>query len=205
MLMDIKKMTLKIKYKKTKDLIPYAQNARAHSEAQIAQIAASIGEFGFTQPVLLDGDNGIIAGHGRVMAALKLDLEQVPTIELSHLSDDQKRAYIIADNKIAANSTWDEQMLALEIDKLKAVDFDLSLIGFHFFELPDLKEEDDTVDAEEDKKLNFTIQYNIIFDHEEQQDDWYTFVKYLKDTYPDAETVAERLQLFLRGNGYVTR
>jgi hypothetical protein len=197
---------LKITYKKTTELIPYAKNARTHSEAQIGQIAASIKEFGFTQPVLLDGQNGIIAGHGRVLAALKLDLDQVPTIELQHLSATQKQAYIIADNKLALNSSWDDQLLALEVEELKAVDFDLSLIGFHSFELPELEgDKPETEDAPEDDELNFTIQYNIIFDHEEQQNDWYTFVKYLKEQYPEAETVAERLQLFLRGNGYVTR
>jgi hypothetical protein len=197
---------LKITYKKTTELIPYAKNARTHSEAQIGQIAASIKEFGFTQPVLLDGQNGIIAGHGRVLAALKLDLDQVPTIELQHLSATQKQAYIIADNKLALNSSWDDQLLALEVEELKAVDFDLSLIGFHSFELPELDgDKPETEDAPEDDELNFTIQYNIIFDHEEQQNDWYTFVKYLKEQYPEAETVAERLQLFLRGNGYVTR
>ena len=197
---------LKITYKNTVDLIPYARNARTHSEAQVGQIAASIKEFGFTQPVLLDGQNGIIAGHGRVLAALKLELEQVPTIELQHLSDTQKQAYIIADNKLALNSTWDDQLLALEVEDLKAVDFDLSLIGFHSFELPDLEgDKPEMKDAPENDELNFTIQYNIIFDHEEQQNDWYTFVKYLKEQYPDAETVAERIQLFLRANGYVTR
>jgi hypothetical protein len=197
---------LKITYKKTTELIPYAKNARTHSEAQIGQIAASIKEFGFTQPVLLDGQNGIIAGHGRVLAALKLDLDQVPTIELQHLSATQKQAYIIADNKLALNSSWDDQLLALEVEELKAVDFDLSLIGFHSFELPELDgDKPETEDAPEDDELNFTIQYNIIFDHEEQQNDWYTFVKYLKEQYPEAETVAERLQLFLRGNGYVAR
>ena len=197
---------LKITYKKTTELIPYAKNARTHSEAQIGQIAASIKEFGFTQPVLLDGSNGIIAGHGRVLAALKLDFEQVPTIELQHLSATQKQAYIIADNKLALNSSWDDQLLALEVEELKAVDFDLSLIGFHSFELPDLEgDKPEMEDAPENDELNFTIQYNIIFDHEEQQNDWYTFVKYLKEQYPEAETVAERLQLFLRGNGYVSR
>jgi hypothetical protein len=197
---------LKITYKKTTELIPYAKNARTHSEAQIGQIAASIKEFGFTQPILLDGQNGIIAGHGRVLAALKLNLDQVPTIELQHLSATQKQAYIIADNKLALNSSWDDQLLALEVEELKAVDFDLSLIGFHSFELPELEgDKPETEDAPEDDELNFTIQYNIIFDHEEQQNDWYTFVKYLKEQYPEAETVAERLQLFLRGNGYVTR
>ena len=126
---------LKITYKPVADLIPYARNSRTHSDAQVAQIAASIKEFGFTNPILLDGDNGIIAGHGRVMAAQKLGETQVPTIELGHMSETQKRAYIIADNKLALNAGWDEQMLALEIQDLKDVGYDLELMGFSVDEL----------------------------------------------------------------------
>ena len=111
-------------------LIPYARNSRTHSDAQVAQVAASIREFGFTNPVLIDGADGIIAGHGRVMAARKLGLDKVPCIRLAHLSETQKRAYIIADNKLALNSGWDEEMLALELAELREVDFDLDLTGF---------------------------------------------------------------------------
>ena len=99
-------------------LIPYARNSRTHSDAQVAQIAVSIREFGFTNPVLVDADGGIIAGHGRVMAARKLKLDSVPCIRLSHLTDTQKRAYVIADNKLALNSGWDEEMLRLEMADL---------------------------------------------------------------------------------------
>jgi DNA modification methylase len=123
---------------KTEDLIPYARNSRTHSAEQTAQIAGSIREFGFTNPVLIDGSNGIIAGHGRVMAAQKLGLESVPCIRLDHLTETQKRAYIIADNKLALNSGWDEEMLALELADLRSEDFDLSLIGFDEAELGDL-------------------------------------------------------------------
>ena len=123
---------------KTEDLIPYARNSRTHSAEQTAQIAGSIREFGFTNPVLIDGGNGIIAGHGRVMAAQKLGLESVPCIRLDHLTETQKRAYIIADNKLALNSGWDEEMLALELADLRSEDFDLSLIGFDEAELGDL-------------------------------------------------------------------
>ena len=126
---------IEIQYKATEDLIPYARNSRTHSAEQIAQIAASIREFGWTNPVLIDGKNGIIAGHGRVLAAHKLGETQVPTIELSHMSDTQKRAYIIADNKLALNAEWDNEMLALEIDDLKDVGFDLSLTGFTLDEI----------------------------------------------------------------------
>jgi len=129
---------LKITYKPVADLIPYARNSRTHSDAQVAQIAASIKEFGWTNPVLLDGDNGIIAGHGRVMAAQKLGETQVPTIELGHMSETQKRAYIIADNKLALNAGWDEQMLALEIQDLKDVGYSLDMTGFSADELTEV-------------------------------------------------------------------
>lgn len=111
-------------------LIPYARNSRTHSDEQIAQVAASIREFGFTNPVLIDGEGGIIAGHGRVMAARKLGMADVPCIRLAHLTDAQKRAYIIADNKLALNAGWDDKMLALEFADLQALDFDLALTGF---------------------------------------------------------------------------
>jgi len=116
-------------------LIPYARNARTHSDAQVAQIAGSIREFGFTNPVLLDGDNGIVAGHGRVLAARKLGLTEVPCIELAHLSESQRRAYIIADNKLALNAGWDEAMLKVELGQLKIDGYDLSLTGFGEIEI----------------------------------------------------------------------
>jgi ParB-like chromosome segregation protein Spo0J len=121
---------LVIVQKKTSDLIPYARNSRTHSEAQVAQIAGSIREFGFTNPVLIDAENGIIAGHGRVLAAQKLGMAEVPCIRLAHLTDTQKRAYIIADNKLALNAGWDETMLGLELAELRELDFDLNLTGF---------------------------------------------------------------------------
>ena len=111
-------------------LIPYARNSRTHSDEQVAQVAASIREFGFTNPVLIDANGGIIAGHGRVMAARKLGLADVPCIRLAHLSEAQRRAYIIADNKLALNSGWDEEMLALEFQDLQGMGFDLELTGF---------------------------------------------------------------------------
>lgn len=126
---------MKVEYIKTSVLVPYARNTRTHSEAQISQVADSITEFGFTNPVLIDADNGIIAGHGRVMAAQSLALEEVPCIRLSHLTDAQKRAYIIADNKLALNAGWDEELLKLELNDLKDLDFDLDLIGFNDAEL----------------------------------------------------------------------
>lgn len=125
-------------------LIPFAKNSRTHSDAQVAQIAASIREFGFTNPVLIDEANGIIAGHGRVMAARKLKLTEVPCIRLAHLSDAQKRAYVIADNKLALNAGWDEAMLKLELADLKALNFDLDLTGFNTDEIDALLAENGT-------------------------------------------------------------
>ena len=119
-------------YKKvsTASLIPYARNARVHSEAQVAQIAASIREFGFLNPIIIDGENGIIAGHGRVLAAQKLGIEELPCIEASHLTEAQRRAYVIADNKLAMNASWDDDLLRIEFDDLLAEGFDITLIGF---------------------------------------------------------------------------
>lgn len=121
---------MEIKNAKIEDLIPYANNARQHSDEQVAQIAASIREFGFNNPVLCDGANGVIAGHGRILAARKLGLKTVPIIELSHLSDVQKKAYILADNRIAENATWDEALVQLELDALQSEGFDTLLTGF---------------------------------------------------------------------------
>jgi ParB-like chromosome segregation protein Spo0J len=131
-------MKLKIQYKPIQDLIPYARNSRTHDDAQVAQIAASIKEFGWTNPVLLDGENGIIAGHGRVMAASKLGEKEVPTIELSHMDENQKRAYIIADNKLALNAGWDNEMLKLELQDLSNIGYELGLTGFDVEELQKL-------------------------------------------------------------------
>ena len=116
--------------RKVDDLIPYARNSRTHSDAQVAQIAASVREFGWTNPVLVDGENGIIAGHGRVLAARKLGMEEVPCIELAGLSDTQRRAYIIADNKLALNAGWDDELLAIEFSELADAGFDNLLTGF---------------------------------------------------------------------------
>ena len=116
--------------RKVEDLIPYARNSRTHSDAQVAQIAASVREFGWTNPVLVDGENGIIAGHGRVLAARKLGMEEVPCIELAGLTDTQRRAYIIADNKLALNAGWDDELLAIEFSELADAGFDNLLNGF---------------------------------------------------------------------------
>ena len=135
--------------RKVNELIPYINNSRTHSDAQIGQIAASIREFGWTNPILIDGENGIIAGHGRLKAAMLLGMEEVPVIELSYLSETQKKAYIIADNKLAMNAGWDMELLKLEISELEDKDFNLDLLGFDPSELQ-LDEPDYSVLDDED-------------------------------------------------------
>jgi ParB-like chromosome segregation protein Spo0J len=128
-------MKQQIEYIETEKLIPYARNSRTHSDDQVQQIMGSIKEFGFTNPVLVDGDGVIIAGHGRTMAAQRLGMKEVPCLRLSHLTEAQKRAYIIADNKLALNAGWDDEMLSVELRNLRDEDFDLSLTGFDDAEL----------------------------------------------------------------------
>lgn len=137
------KNQLKVTYIDIEKLTPYVNNARVHDEANVAQIAASIREFGWTNPILVDGDNGVIAGHGRLLAARKLGLKSVPVIELAGLSDVQKKAYILADNKLTLNSKWDEDILQIELKQLKDVDFDLSITGFDEIEIDDVLHKDD--------------------------------------------------------------
>jgi DNA modification methylase len=123
-------------------LIPYAKNSRTHSDAQVAQIAASIKEFGWTNPILIDGTKGIIAGHGRLMAARKLGLNQVPVIELKDMTESQKKAYVIADNQLAMNAGWDIDLLKIEVADLQEDGFDLELLGFDSKMLDSLLEPD---------------------------------------------------------------
>ena len=131
---------MKITQKKVTELIPYVKNSRTHSDEQVAQIAASIKEFGWTNPILVDGSNGIIAGHGRLMAARKLGYTEVPTIELADLTETQKKAYIIADNRLALNAGWDNEMLTIELNDLLADGFALDILGFDTKELDALLE-----------------------------------------------------------------
>ena len=143
-------MELKIIYKKTAELLPYARNARTHSDSQVAQLAASIKEFGFNNPVAIDTDGMILCGHGRVMAAQRLGLDEVPTVCLSHLSELQKKAYILADNKLALNAGWDNDMLKIEFEDLKSSDFNLDLIGFSNEELDEIMNQDEEPEVEDD-------------------------------------------------------
>lgn len=127
------------------ELIPYVRNARTHSEAQVSQIAASIREFGFLSPILVAEDNTILAGHGRLAAALKLGLKKVPCVKENHLTETQKRAYIIADNKLSLNAGWDNELLAVELSELEGADFNLDLLGFDEAELSNIFDADKDV------------------------------------------------------------
>jgi len=134
---------MQVEQRKIEALIPYVNNSRTHSDEQVAQIAASVREFGWTNPILVDGQNGIIAGHGRLAAARKLGLAEVPVIVLDHLSEAQKKALVIADNKLASNAGWDDEMLRLELGDLQEMGFDATIAGFSTDELEKLLSQDD--------------------------------------------------------------
>ena len=142
-------MAQKIELWNLERLIPYEKNAREHSTEQIAQIAASIVEFGFLNPILVDSNDGIVAGHGRLSAAKELALDVVPVVVLDHLTENQKKAYILVDNKLAENATWNEDLLAEEIIKLNLQDFDLNILGWSDEELKALQEDGWASDIED--------------------------------------------------------
>ena len=140
-------------------LIPYANNARTHSDEQVAQIAASIREFGFNNPVLIAEDDTIIAGHGRVMAARKLNLSEVPCIRLNHLTPTQRKAYILADNKLALSAGWDVDLLKLEIQELMTEKFTIELTGFDLQELAKILDDQEDLELTEEK---YSEVFNVI-------------------------------------------
>lgn len=139
---------LAIKYKKTTELTAYAKNSRTHSDSQVAQLVASLREFGFTNPILIDSKNGIIAGHGRLKAAQELGYETVPTIELGELTEEQRRAYIIADNKLALNAGWDYELLSFELQDLQDAGFDVGLTGFSDDEIKAMNATEEEIDED---------------------------------------------------------
>lgn len=155
---------LEIEYVATDDLIPYINNSRTHSESQIKQIAASIREFGFTNPILIDESGTIIAGHGRVMAAQVLELDEVPTITLDGLSDAQRKAYVIADNKLALNAGWDTEILLAEIDALQDLNFDTQLLGFSADELSEML----NIEEPQPKEETYSEIFNIIVECDDE-------------------------------------
>ena len=162
---------LQVVYKEVDDLIPYARNSKIHDETNVNLIAGSIKSFGFNNPVLLDGENGIIAGHGRVLAAKKLGMKQIPTIELQGLSETEKRAYIIADNRLTEKSEWDKDMLGLELADLKALNIDLDCIGFNENEVEELLGAEAEFPKIDDRDApltkTFTVNYDNVEDYEE--------------------------------------
>ena len=157
----------KIKRRKVKDLIPYARNARTHSDEQVAQIAASINEWGWTTPVLIDDKGGIIAGHGRVMAARKLGIDEVPTMTATGWTKAQKAAYVLADNQLPQNAGWDMDLLSVEMKDLDAEGFDLSLMGFNDDMLANIF--DSVANAKELKNESYSEIFNVIVQCEDEQ------------------------------------
>ena len=153
-----------IKKVKTVDLIPYARNSRTHSDEQINQIAASIKEFGFLNPIIIDGENGIIAGHGRVMAANKLNIKELPCVDASHLSETQRRAYVIADNKLGESGGWNDDMLRVEFEFLGESGFDMEVTGFSIDDISKIFDETKGIKLDDklsDEKLDsFTIKFD---------------------------------------------
>jgi len=183
-------------------LVPYERNARTHSPEQVAQIAASIQEFGFTNPILVDGADGILAGHGRLAAAKDMGLAEVPVIVLAHLSPEQRRAYVIADNQLALNAGWDTELLQSEVMALNLADFDLSLLGFDDDRIAELLEGGADVkeleempalpsgDREPFQQMTFTL-------HDDQAELIKEAVQKAKNMGPFADTVNENSN----GNG----
>ena len=148
----------------------YERNSRTHSASQVDRIAASMMEFGFTSPLLVDADDVLVAGHGRLAAAQKLGLEEVPVIVLGHLTPEQRRAYVIADNQLALQAGWDEELLAQELDMLQASDFDLDLLGFDGDELTKLlggEFEGEEEPEEEDEGINRGVALAIVLSPQE--------------------------------------
>lgn len=164
----------KIEQRLVADLIPYAANSRTHSDAQVAQIAASIKQFGWTNPILVSGDDTIIAGHGRLLAARKLAMVEVPVIVLDHLSKAQQRALVIADNQLALNAGWDMDMLKAEIEDLKLDDFNIDILGFDDNFLNNLFN-DETPSKNEGPDVASAFEFEMLmkFQNEQQMEEWF--------------------------------
>jgi hypothetical protein len=189
---------LDIKYINLESLTPYKNNSRTHSESQIKQIADSIDTFGWTNPIIIDEGNMVIAGHGRIEAAKLIGIKEVPCIELSKLTDAQKKAYVLADNKLAENSGWDNELLKMELDSLQEMNFDIGVIGFDAVELSTILGGFDNDESSDWSDNTPIIQYNIIFDNDEQQETWFNFIKNLKSKYPNLDTLGERLMEYVK-------
>lgn len=188
---------LKLEYIAINALSEYPQNAKRHDNTQIASIADSIREFGFNAPVGIRGNPPMIcSGHGRVLAAKVLGIVEVPCVRLDHLTDIQMSAYIIADNKLVLNTGWNDDLLHKELQMImQAGDFPATITGFSDQEISDLMSGMEEVTLEDSRGLgNPIIQYNIVFETEEQQAKWFEFIRHLKSQYPDCQTIAERIE-----------
>ncbi|ENE4021961.1 TPA: ParB/Srx family N-terminal domain-containing protein [Escherichia coli] len=152
-------MALKIEYLPVGKLLRYAKNSRTHSDEQVEQLVNSIREFGFTNPVLIDEKNELIAGHGRLAAAEILEMDKIPAIRLSNLSEKQKKAYRIADNKLALNAGWDMQLLAEEVKELMDDDFDIDLLGFNDAELDEMLSDEQPQEEDDNSSPVVQIKY----------------------------------------------
>tara|TARA_B100000963_G_scaffold273400_1_gene241588 strand:- start:4129 stop:4695 length:567 start_codon:yes stop_codon:yes gene_type:complete len=166
----------KVERRDIETLIPYARNSRTHSDEQITQIAASIKEWGFTNPILVDSQNEIIAGHGRLLAAKKLNLKDVPCIQADDWTDAQKQAYVIADNKLALNAGWDEELLKIEFKELTDLNFDVELTGFSLEELGTLFDERNDDKLPEQEQLNSTFEVAVECVDENDQEKVYNLL-----------------------------
>ena len=181
-------------------LIPYELNNRTHDQKQVDRIANSIASFGFNQPIVVDEQNIVLAGHGRLAAALKLGLRQVPIVRATELTEAQKKAYRILDNKLQNDSTWEYNNLALELDFLKEADFDISAFGLEALDITSGDAEEKplpTLGEETVPPRKTNIHYDIVFDNEDQQERWYAWLKHTKELFPSLNTVSARLTAFI--------
>ncbi len=196
---------LEIVYRDPATLTPYDKNSNTHPPDQIIQLTKSIQQFGFTNPVALDENGMMLAGHGRTKAAVALGLKLIPTVTLAGLSDAEKRAYVIADNKLGQNSVWDDAMLKEELQGLAMEGFDLTTTGFTDDELTNFDlgtaPEEKAAEPDDVPEQTAVVHYDIVFDTAAQQDRFYQLLKLLKTTYPDTPTVAGRLDQYIQDRG----
>ena len=199
------KEKMEIKMMNVEDLIPYINNPRRNENA-IDKVASSIKEFGFKVPIVVDKDKVVVTGHTRLLASKKLGLEQVPCVVADDLSKAQIKAFRLADNKVSEFSTWDMELLKVELEELEELNFEVSDLGFEFMSMDqldiptfdDFDDEDEEEEEEEETSSEGIIQYNIIFNNKEEQETWHEFIKFLRENY-EGETISERLTEYIRG------
>ena len=196
---------MEIKMMNVEDLIPYINNPRRNENA-IDKVASSIKEFGFKVPIVIDKDKVVVTGHTRLLASKKLGLEQVPCVVADDLSKAQIKAFRLADNKVSEFSTWDMELLKVELEELEELNFEVSDLGFEFMSIDqldiptfdDFDDEEEDEEEEEETSSEGIIQYNIIFNNKEEQETWHEFIKFLRENY-EGETISERLTEYIRG------